>query len=75
MCTYMEICHRYVYIYGDISPICVHIWRYVADMCTYMVICHSDILTVKHVSGNNSRENQNTILCPLSFFPKMKPFM
>jgi len=49
------------------------------DMCTYMMICNLDLRTVKNVSDNNSRGNPNThfvsTICPLSVFPKMKPFM
>jgi hypothetical protein len=38
-----------------------------AVRCTYTVISHSDLRTVKNISDNNSRENQNTHFMSMDF--------
>jgi len=45
------------------------------DQNTFLIISRSVLFRIGNVSDRVCRGNQNTFLCPITFFPKIVPFM
>jgi len=44
------------------------------DQCTFFIMPRSFLLRMRDVT-DKSRENQNTLLCSVFFFPEIVPFV